>query len=331
MIKFDKLFILFFLCLSSVGSFFPASAATILSGNIGGMTLDKINSPYIIKKDIFIATGEETVIKEGAALLFESFTGMIVSGSLFVEGSGEQPVSFSSVNDARHNDSAATLPNAFDWNGILIERDAGEVKMRNFEVMYSVYGIKSKKRDIVLVNAVFRENGQYNFTINDELMMVEEKISYSYNAEKIKEADSASLNVSKMDKRLSTLSPKQRKLRRASAVTLVSGGIGCVGSGVFFGLTGKYNSLYTTEKTDLNKIQDYKNSYYSFKNAGIATAVGSVAVLATSLVLYLVHKKIRTEQPKMQIKVSFLNNDNSFTGYNSENKPTFNITVTGNI
>ena len=44
-------------------------------------------------------------------------------------------------------------------------------------MFYSVFGIKSKKRDIVLVNAVFRENGQFNFTINDNIMMVDEKIS----------------------------------------------------------------------------------------------------------------------------------------------------------
>lgn len=330
MIKCNKLFILFCVCLSAGGPIFSVSASTILSGNIGGMTLEKTNSPYIIKKDIFIPIGAKTVIKEGVALLFESFTGMIVSGSLYVEGSSALPVSFSTVQDANHNDSAATLPEAFDWNGIVIERNAGEVKMRNFEVLYSVYGIKSKKRDIVLVNAVFRDNGQYNFTINDELMMVDEKVSYSYNAKREK-VNADSMNVSAMAQRLASLSPKERKLRSASLVALIAGSAGCVGSGVLFGLASKYNNLYTNEKIDLTKIHDYKNSYYSFRNAGIATAAGSCAVLATSLVLYLVHKKNGTEQPKTQIKVSFINNDYSFTRQNSENKPKFGIRVTGNF
>ena len=331
MTKLSNLFIFFFLCISVVGRFFLLSASTSLSGNIGGMTLDKTSSPYIITKDIVIPAGEKTVIKEGVALLFASFTGMMVSGGLYVEGSSEQPVSFSSVQDANHNDSAATLPTAFDWNGIIIERDAGEVKMRNFEVKYSVYGIKSKKRDIVLVNAVFRENGQYNFTINDELMMVEEKLSYSYNADKVKAADSTGLKVSEKEKRLATLSPKQLKLRRAGIVSLISGGVGCVGAVLLFGLTGKYSNLYRTEKTDFVKIQNYKDRYYSFKNAGIITAVGSGAVLVTSLILYLAHKKIQTDQPKMQIKVSLGCGAYPLASDIHGNKQSFDIMVIGNF
>jgi hypothetical protein len=109
-------------------------ALTPLSGNIGGKTLDKLNSPYIVKQDIFIASGEETIIKEGVAVLFESFTGLNVFGSLLVEGSSQEPVSFSSGHDANFNDSSASLPKAFDWNGIVVEKEAGEVKMHNFKV-----------------------------------------------------------------------------------------------------------------------------------------------------------------------------------------------------
>ena len=227
---------------SILSTFLCSFALTPLSGNIGGRTLDKVNSPYIVTEDIFIPSGETVIIKGGVAVLFKSFTGLTVFGSLFVEGSSEEPVCCSSVNDANFNDSSASLPKAFDWNGIVIENGAGEVKMRNFKLFYSVYGIKSKKRDIVLVNAEFRDNGQFNFTINDEIMMVEENISYSYNAG-IEKEDTDSVKISEIEKREASLSPGERKLRTAGIVTLLSGGGCSIVTGVFFGVAANYKNL----------------------------------------------------------------------------------------
>ena len=85
-----------------------------LSGDIGGKTLEKLNGPYIVTEDIFIPSGETVIIKEGVALLFNSFTGLTVFGSLYVEGSVEEPVSFTCVHDANYNDSSSSLPKAFD-------------------------------------------------------------------------------------------------------------------------------------------------------------------------------------------------------------------------
>ena len=82
---------------------------TRLSGDIGGMSLESFKSPYIIEKDIIISSGEKTVIKAGAALVFKSFTGLTVFGSLFVEGSSEEPVTFTSINDGSHNEASETF------------------------------------------------------------------------------------------------------------------------------------------------------------------------------------------------------------------------------
>lgn len=92
--------------------------------------------------------------------------------------------------------------------------------MRNFEVLYSVFGIKSKKRNIVLVNGLFRDNGQFNFTINDDIMMVEEKLSYSYNAQKEKKSDTTSKRLSRKEKRIALLPPQKRKQRTGSTIKI---------------------------------------------------------------------------------------------------------------
>jgi len=174
-------------------------------------------------------------------------------------------------------------------------------------VFYSVFGIKSKKRDIVLVNAVFRENGQFNFTINDNIMMVDEKISYSYNAPDSDKTDSAAVIISEKEKYLASLSPKQKKLRTTSLMTLISGGVGVIGTGVLFGFSGKYNELYNQENTDISKLHGYKDKYFTFRNAGIGTAAGSGAVLISSLITYVLYKKNLNETPVTQIKVSIGN------------------------
>jgi hypothetical protein len=90
-------------------TFLNSHAFTLLSGDICGKTLDKLNSLYLVKEDIFIPGGETVIIKEGVALLFNSFTGLSVFGSLHVEESFEEPVTFTSINDVNHNDSSETF------------------------------------------------------------------------------------------------------------------------------------------------------------------------------------------------------------------------------
>src|SRR4030043_487692 len=93
------------LFLMAFGIVFPVFAYTPLSGDIGGMTIDRTKSPYLVKEDIYISKGKTTVIKEGVVLLFESFTGLKVSGAFIVEGTIDDPVIFTSVNDAANNKS----------------------------------------------------------------------------------------------------------------------------------------------------------------------------------------------------------------------------------
>ncbi len=284
---------------------------TVLSGDIGGMTLDAFNSPYIIEKDIIISSGEETVIKAGAALVFKSFTGLTVFGSLFVEGSAEEPVSFTSINDGSHNEASETFPNSFDWNGILIEKDAEEIKMRNFEVLFSVFGIKSKKRNIVLVNGVFRENGQFNFTINDEIMMVEEKLSYSYNVKPLKKSDTTAVKVSEKEKRIAFLSPKKKKQRTGSIVFFGTAGVEVLSAAALFVNYSRYNSKYSTAQTD-TEIHNFGRKRDSYKTAGIVTGVSAGLTAAAGILLQYLYRKKEMKDTGTTIKISlYIHHDTS--------------------
>ena len=157
------------------------TAQTILNGDIGGMILEERGNPYFVEKDIIISSGTETVIKAGVVILFYSFSTMIVEGSLLAEGTREKPIVFTSINNPEYNLKAEQAPQPFVWNGIEIRETAQMVKMRNFLVSYTVFGIKSRKQDIVLINGVFTQNGQFNLTIEDKIMIVRDMLSYSYN------------------------------------------------------------------------------------------------------------------------------------------------------
>ena len=157
-------------------------AETRLSGEIQSASFDASGNPYVVEKDISIPQGKSLTIKEGCVFLFNGFTGLNVSGNLSVEGSAQQPVIFTCVNDSEYNPNSQQLPNPFDWNGIIIAKESGSVHFQNFQLRYSVYGIKSQNTAMTIQNGIFRQNGQFHFTLNDKIQYVQDNISYSFHA-----------------------------------------------------------------------------------------------------------------------------------------------------
>ena len=155
-------------------------AETHITGDITGMTFESGGNPYIVEQDILVPAGNKAVIKEGCVFLFKPFTGLTVHGHLLVDGTQEQPVTFTSINDGEFNSASEQLPNPFDWNGILVSRESGTVALNNFNLRFSVYGIKSQNTNIQIDNGLFRQNGQFHFTINDKIQFVQDNIPYSY-------------------------------------------------------------------------------------------------------------------------------------------------------
>jgi hypothetical protein len=172
--------------LMMAGLFSGLAAQTNIGGNLGGMTLDSTGNPYVVDRDILIPKGKYLTIKAGCNLMFNPFTGITVQGNFKVDGTQEHPVLFTSINDSSLNPQATQSPDAFDWNGILVAKESGDVEVRFANLRYSVYGIKCQNPDILIMQSVFRQNGQFHFTINDKIQNVPENEPFSYNATKTK-------------------------------------------------------------------------------------------------------------------------------------------------
>lgn len=160
---------------------FTAIAQTTLSGDISGQIFKPSGNPYIVKNNLFIGYNKKTVIKAGCVFLFKPFTGVVVHGTLEVEGFAGNLVIFTSMSDSLFNPISNQSPEPFDWNGIIVEKNAESVKMSNFLISYSVFGIKAKNDNIVIAQGLFRQNGQFNFTINDKIVDVVSNVPFDYN------------------------------------------------------------------------------------------------------------------------------------------------------
>jgi hypothetical protein len=157
-------------------------AETHLSGDIKTAAIDSTGNPYIVDQDIVVPAGKKVTIKEGCIFLFKGFTGLNVSGQINVAGSAKHPVVFTSVNDGDYNPKSDQLPNPFDWNGMLIAKESGGALLEDFSLRYSVYGVKSQTANVSIRGGVFRQNGQFHFTINEKIQYVQDNIAYSYTA-----------------------------------------------------------------------------------------------------------------------------------------------------
>ena len=168
-----KLYILFSITINF------SSFSETLSGDIGGRVLTLEQSPYVVESTLIIPEDKILKIKEGCVLLFKPFTEITVEGSFIVEGSIENPVVFTSLNDTKYRNEEM-LPNAFDWLGIRIKSTVNTIKMSNFILNFSTFGIKSQIKSIIIYNGKFNNNGQYNFTINENPKPVNTSELYSY-------------------------------------------------------------------------------------------------------------------------------------------------------
>jgi len=277
-------------------------AETHLIDDIGGKTFEASGNPYIVDKDVVIPQNTQVTVKQGCVFLFKSFTGMNVFGSLVVEGTVQSPIVFTSINDANYNTAAEQLPNAFDWNGIYIAETAGAVKLRNFKLMFSVFGIKAKKDDIVIQNGDFKQNGQFHFTINDNIHFVQDNISYSYNAEKEQERVEKPVE----DKRPAPEKEEKKdmtgaaKKRRVAAVTLLGVGSASLISTIITGIVASNN--FEKAETVPGKYEFYDNKFQAARTITVITGIVSGVTLPVSLFLF-VKKDKSTMTQKISVNV----------------------------
>lgn len=212
-----------------------------LSGRIQGMTLVAENNPYVITDNLIVPAGQKLVVSSGCVLLFKPFTGITIEGDLDVQGTAEKPVVFTSENDTRFNPSSSQFPNPFDWNGIIINQNAGKIQVSNFSIKYSVYGLKSYKEDIVIVDGVFQSNGQSNLTVFEAMKNVPDGIPYSYHLEP-QPSKTTELSNGLEDSNTQLMKTEVQKEEKRVSIYNV-GAYGCAGAGlVCLGMTAYFVS-----------------------------------------------------------------------------------------
>jgi hypothetical protein len=246
------------------------------------MTLEQSGSPYTVTETITIQSGKTTTIKPGCVFLFKPFTGLEVRGTLTATGTQEAPVVFTSAYDAQYNQKSEQPANPFDWNGILISGEAQGVRLTNFMLCYSVFGIKSLQAGIVIENGIFRQNGQYHFTINELVKPVQDNFPYSYNADK-KIKDSAA-------------GKPARPLKVAIVCTGVVGVACAIATVPFFSEAGKANR----DGNDA-RLQSDIDAARSRESAAIVKGsilAGSAVVLVPAAAVLYVMGKRKDAKPK---------------------------------
>jgi len=261
------------------------NAETELGGKIGGVTLDSTGNPYLVAQNIIIPLGKTLTINEGCVFLFKPFTGIIVDGSINVNGTKVHPVVFTTENDAKYNYNSNQSANPFDWNGIHITDKANQISLRNFLISYSVFGLKCQTENISIENGVFFQNGQFHFTINEKIQQVREGFPFSYN---VREEMTVQIKPN-------------RFVKKGIPLILGSGGLA---SAIFSGLSVKNYSDFQHEferTTDFKLQKDLKDKGSEELIKSIVFGGVSLVTIPTAIILYLKNNK----QPEKRGDISF--------------------------
>jgi hypothetical protein len=255
----------------------PVVAERTLAGALSDTTLEQSGNPYVVTDNLTIKSGKRLVIKEGTVILFKPFTGIIVEGSLSIEGTLDKPVIFTTINDSKYNPQSKLLPNPFDWNGIFITQQAQNVKLSNFILEYSVYGVKSQKDAFIIDNGTFTRNGQFHVTVEDTIKNVVDNIPFNYSTPASTIAENKPMDKPGVP----------RSWKRPTAIGLGAAGLGTVGLGCFFLYrSSDYASQYSSA-TAQDKMDDFATKQASALNAGIISVIGGGLLIAGGAALFI--------------------------------------------
>lgn len=232
-------------------------------------TLSADKSPYIIEENLTVKEGQMLKIEEGCVLLFNPFCGLIVDGTIRIEGSLKKPVVFTTVNDTLYNDTVSTLPNPFDWNGILIGAKAKHISLSNFQLTYSVYGIKSMKEEFTINNGTFNHNGQFHVIVNEAIKPAIDGVPYNYGVEP---ADTSKAGIKPSQSTVTYKKPA--RLAVSGLISLAAGG---VSTGLFIYSRNKY-----LDETAPSELSRYKTTMIiSLSTAATFTTAAAILIPAS--------------------------------------------------
>ena len=254
---------------------------SFLHGEIGDTVFEQSGNPYRIDSTVIVKKGCTVEFKEGCIVLVNNYCGIEVNGNFIVKGTLENPVVFTTVNDNRYNPQSEEFPKPHDWVGILFELASDTVLLENIILTYSVYGIKSWNKQIVIHHGLFNYNGQYDVVVNDVLQQVTPDTPFSYNYTPPSEA------LLKFQRDLEHYERKVRIIKTIKLSTLITGAAGA-GLDVFF--IYKYidfRNQVPNYRGPQNELEDLKNNRDFYKKAAIISGVCSSTLLLSSLTLHL--------------------------------------------
>jgi hypothetical protein len=166
-----NLFLKLFFPLVFIGGVYSGAVAQVhLTGAISG------NYPadqYLISGDIAVPRGMTLSFAPGSVLRFGEYNGIEVHGRFVCKGTPQQPIIFTSANDVSR---AATLPEAFDWNGIKVAPEAAGISLEQCTIAYSTFGlnVESNATPVLLKNVAFLHNGSASLTREKKMIPVQE-------------------------------------------------------------------------------------------------------------------------------------------------------------
>jgi len=255
--------IAFQVCLST------GHARTEISGSVSEMTITADGNPFIVKENLIIPKNGHVTITKGCSLFFKPFTGIIVEGSLSIEGTPEERVMFTSINDSLSQEKTTQPANPFDWNGILITQHAQNISLKNFIIKYSVFGLKSQNANMTIDNGIFNGNGQFNCTVNDKILPVVDNLSFHYQNEQHGDA------------------PPKKDLTKETnwlfpvAIVTTAVGVGALGFMAYFlAQRSNYISLYNNAQSQSARADYFDKQKAHSRNAMISGIPGGILLVA---------------------------------------------------
>jgi parallel beta-helix repeat protein len=113
------------------------------------------DSPYIISSDVLLPSGSSLTIEPGVEVLVEyskkadSRFKFRVKGSLFSEGTEDNPISFRSAEES---------PNKGDWMGLIFETvDDEEVVLKYTNIAHAHFGVMLKRRNAIIDHCIIEQ------------------------------------------------------------------------------------------------------------------------------------------------------------------------------
>ena len=261
-----------------------SDAGTEISGTISEMTISAGENPIIVKENLMIPKNGHLTITKGCQLFFKPFTGIIVEGSLSIEGTPDERVMFTSLNDSLSPEKTGQIANPFDWNGILITQQAQNISLKNFIIKYSVYGLKSQNANMTIDNGIFNGNGQFNCTVNDKILPVVDNLAFHY----VNEQHGDASHKKGQSERTTWLLP-------AAIVTSVAGAAAIGFMAYFLHQRSNYVSLYNNTASKYARMDYFEKQKSQSRNAAISGIAGGV-LLATGGVMFVVDHNQKKEK-----------------------------------